>query len=328
MPALSNIVGHEKIKERLHNALVSGQVSHAYLFGGPSGVGKKTIGLAFARALLCKKGNGDICNNCDDCMRTERGVHPDLHLISPEGASIKIHQLRSIQDSAFFTSFSGGRQVYIVEQAEKMTLTAANGFLKILEEPPNGVTFILITNDPASILPTIHSRCQRYSFFPLTEEQVIQVVAQEESDNERLHVAVKLSGGSPGRALLMLNDMDRRYKTLELIMRLARQRPLSAFIPLEDLSERSDLEDFIESVIVFFRDVMIYKKTKTDDLLINIDWQENIAEIAKTYAETEVLDILITAEKASRQLAGNANRRLLLDTLIFKIAGMRDDDRG
>ncbi|WP_347489598.1 DNA polymerase III subunit delta' [Desulfoscipio sp. XC116] len=331
MPLLGDVVGHKKIKERLKSAL-AGRVNHAYLFGGPVGVGKKTIGLAFARALLCRRGRGDACGECDDCVRSERGVHPDLHIIRPEGASIKIHQLRAVQDGAAITAFGSGRQVFLVEQVEKMTLAAANCFLKILEEPPSGVVFILVTDDPARILPTVRSRCQQYRFTPLSGEEVLQVLANTgtgaEYDADSTRVAAALSGGCPGRALAMLSGPDKRGAMLELLMRLVRERPGSAFTPVEELAERENLAEFVNYAIPFFRDVLIWQTTGSAELLINVDRHSYIVELAGTYAKHEVMDILITAEKAFDRLASNVNQRLVLDFLLFKITGLGNDDRG
>ncbi|SFR04217.1 DNA polymerase III subunit delta' [Desulfoscipio geothermicus] len=322
MPTLRDVVGHEKIKERLAAALAGDRLSHAYLFGGPAGVGKKTTGLAFARALLCSHGDNDACGVCGDCTRSARGVHPDLHVIRPDGAFIKIHQLRSVQDGAAVTPFGGDRQVYLVERAEKMTLEAANAFLKVLEEPPAGVIFILVSDDPAAILPTVLSRCQRYRFMRLSEEEVLRVVARETGGiTEQVRAAARLSGGCPGLALELLDRMGRRDRMRELLMRLVRQRPASTLLPLDEFSGRADLEEFFNYLILLFRDVMVRQKAGGDDLLVNIDCRRDVDELARTYAAEEVLDILITAENASRKLAANTNQRLLLDTVLFKIAG-------
>ncbi|AGK99706.1 DNA polymerase III subunit delta' [Desulfoscipio gibsoniae] len=331
MPVLRDVVGHEQVKKRLKNAL-TGRVNHAYLFGGPPGVGKKTAGLAFARALLCQRGKGDACGECDDCTISERGVHPDLHIIRPEGASIKIHQLRAMQDGAAFTAFGTGRQVFLVEQAEKMSLAAANCFLKILEEPPSGVVFILITDDLSGMLPTVMSRCQQYRFGFLSGEEVLQVLANTGTDagydDDSARVAATLCGGCPGRALAMLNGSDKRGAMLELLMRVVRERPGSVFAPVEELAERENLAGFINYVILFFRDVLIWQITGSTELVINVDRHSYIVELAGAYAKPEVMDILVTAEKASGRLASNVNQRLVLDSLLFKIAGLGDNDRG
>jgi DNA polymerase-3 subunit delta' len=325
MPALRDVVGHDKIKRSLSYALATGRISHAYLFSGPPGVGKKTTGHAFARALLCGQSESDACGYCDDCARSERGVHPDLHIIRPQGGSIKIAQLRALQNSAAYTSFSGGRQVYLVEQAEKMTLEAANCILKILEEPPRGVTFILVADETDGLLPTIRSRCQLYRFSPLPEEEVYRVVEASGGDDAgRARVAARISGGCPGRALAFLEGADKRDQMWGLLARLAGERPYGALLPVDGLGGRDELEAFINCAVLFFRDALVWRITGREELLINVDYRQNISRLAGIYSEREILDILVALEKAARRLAGNVNHRLLLDTLAFKIAGLGD----
>jgi len=327
MPVLRDIVGHKQVIESLRYALTKSLVNHAYIFSGPAGVGKKTVGLAFARTLLCRRGQGDACGECDDCTRSERGLHPDLHIIRPEGASIKINQLRAVQDGAAFTAFGTGRQVFLMEQAEKMTLAAANCFLKILEEPPAGIVFILVTDDPAGILPTVVSRCQQYRFNPLSGEEVMQVLTNTGTgacyNINSVRVAAELSGGCPGRALNMLDGPDKRSAMLDLLMRIVRERPGSVFIPVNELAERENLAEFINWLILFFRDVLIWQITGSTELMVNVDRHSYIVEMAGAYAKPEVMDILVTAGRASGLLASNVNQRLVLDYLLFKIAGRR-----
>ncbi|WP_027364320.1 DNA polymerase III subunit delta' [Desulfotruncus alcoholivorax] len=316
---LHDLAGHERIKESLFKARQLERISHAYLFSGPPGVGKKTAGLAFARALLCKKGDTDACGFCDDCLWFERGVHPDLKIIRPQGSFIKIAQLRELQDSAALTSFRGGRQVYLIEQAEKMTNAAANCLLKILEDPPAEVVFILVADDGTLMLSTVMSRCQHYRFNPLGEEEVLKVIGANLGGNiEKARVAAKMSMGCPGRALSMLNGLDQREKMLNLLLCLTRQR---RYMPVDGLDGREELDRFINCAKLFFRDALVWKISGSKELLINVDYQEAIAELAGTYEEEELLDILLTLEGSARRLAGNANRRLLFDSLVLQIAG-------
>jgi len=329
MPLLRDIVGHEQILTSLSYALSKNLVNHAYIFSGPMGVGKKTIGLSFARALLCCRGQGDACGECEDCTRTACGLHPDLHIISPEGASIKINQLRALQDVAAFTAFGTGRQVFLLEQAEKMTLAAANCFLKILEEPPAEIVFILVTDDTGGMLPTVLSRCQQYRFNPLSREDVLQVLNNMGDktcyDINSVRVAAELSGGSPGQALVMLDGLDKRSVMLDILMQIIRERPGNIFLPVNDLDEREDLALFIDHVVLFFRDVLIWQITGTIELILNVDRHSDIIELAGTYVKPEVMDILLTAERASSLLASNVNQRLVLDSLLFRITGQVKD---
>ncbi|MFA7466884.1 MAG: DNA polymerase III subunit delta' [Desulfotomaculaceae bacterium] len=321
MTAFRALTGHEKIKKSLTGAIVSNRVSHAYLFYGPPGVGKRTAGMAFARALLCSGGGGDACEVCDECSRSKQGVHPDLHLIRPDGASIKIRQLRELCDGAVFTSFSEGRQVFLVEQADRMTTEAANSFLKTLEEPMTGVVFILITDELTGIPPTVLSRCLCYRFNNLSRADVTKVIMQEAGSAELAHTMAVLSGGSPGRALALLGGSAGRDRALEMALSLAVNSRSAMPVPPEEISGREGAQEFVNYLTVLFRDVMVVQQTGVGELLINIDRQDDIAVLAGAYDRREVLDILLTAEETARRLAGNVNQRLALDSLLLKIAG-------
>lgn len=321
MAALHELVGHEGIKSSLKSAIVRGRVSHAYLFYGPAGVGKKTAGLAFARALLCRRGDGDACGTCADCTRTARGVHPDLHVVGPDGASIKIKQLRDMRGDTTITSFSEGRQVFLLLEAEKMTTAAANSILKTLEEPSGGVVFILVTDDPAGMLPTVLSRCQCYRFGPLSRDEVLQVLERVAGAGAEAASAAALAGGSPGRALELLEGTGARDKAFELGLALAREQRGAIPLPPEDLASREDALEFVGQLALLYRDVMVWQQTGAAELLVNSDRRDDVTMLAGAYDRREVLDILVTAQETARRLAGNVNQRLALDTLLLKIAG-------
>jgi DNA polymerase-3 subunit delta' len=144
MKLFREIIGHQENIQLLQNAISQNQVAHAYLFLGPKGVGKKTTALAFARALFCSCPiGGDACGRCRCCQQVSEGNHPDLYLISPTGSSIKIDQVREIQKKAIIKPYQGQRVTFLLELVETMTSEAANCLLKLLEEPNQGVSFIL-----------------------------------------------------------------------------------------------------------------------------------------------------------------------------------------
>lgn len=305
--------GHDTIKQSLQSALAQNRVAHAYLFFGPTGVGKKTAGYLLARALL-DDGHQDPAQNT--------GIYHDLHVIRPLGNSIKIEQLRDLSRDVSYTSHGGGRQVYLVEQAEKMTREAANCMLKVLEEPPPGVVFILVADDVGALLPTIVSRCQRYQFHLLPEQDVCRVLEiHRPGDLGRARAVARIAHGSPGRALALWTGGDRRDRFWDLLAQLVQQRPYGALLPLAGLEKREDLAAFIDTVLLFFRDALVWRLTGQEALLINIDYREQIHWLADHYSKQEMLEILLTLHKSARRVAGNVNLRLVLDNLVLKVAG-------
>jgi DNA polymerase-3 subunit delta' len=171
--AFSDIIGHKEVIKALTASLADAKTGHAYLFLGPAGVGKKTLALEFAAGLLCPGHLGDCSDECQSCRQFGRGTHPDFMTIVPSGNSIKIEQLRELQRNAYLSPVMGARKIFYFPEAEQLTEAAANSFLKILEEPPQGVVFLFTAVRADNILPTIRSRCQVYQLFPVPPGEIV-----------------------------------------------------------------------------------------------------------------------------------------------------------
>ena len=199
------IAGHDRLKELITRAAVRGTLPPSLIFAGPSGVGKSMMALALAQFVNCLApvGEADACGECASCRRIVRGVHADVLRIEPgETGSIKIDQIREAIERAAYRPFEGRRRVVIIDGAEQMIVNAQDAILKTLEEPPNASTFILITDTPDMLLPTIRSRCQRLRFGRLSPADVADVlIAKHEYAEADAHAAASLSDGSVGQAL-------------------------------------------------------------------------------------------------------------------------------
>src|SRR5512139_4103270 len=144
----------------LSRALEQGP-SHAYLFSGPPGVGKTEAAMAFAAGLACSEGG---CGVCSTCHRVKEGLHPDIEIVAPEGNFIRKEEITEINLHAAYRPYEARAKVYVFLEADNFNIEAANAFLKTLEEPPGHVHFILVTDRPERLLPTIASRCQLVAF--------------------------------------------------------------------------------------------------------------------------------------------------------------------
>jgi len=183
-----HLVGQPFARRILGSGLDSDRIASAYLFEGPPGCGKKTAALDLAAALV---GGGDAWS------RASRRMHPDIRLFAPAGASFKVDQVDELLAQAALRPFEGSRKVFILDRAEDLTLSAANKLLKPIEEPPAGMTWILVTTQRARIPATIASRCQNLRFYPLDEAGLRTVLERELSvDARRARDLAALSGGS------------------------------------------------------------------------------------------------------------------------------------
>jgi DNA polymerase-3 subunit delta' len=188
MTALPHLVGQTFARRILDAALEAGRSSSAYLFEGPPGCGKKTAALDLAAALVGGK---------DPWRRASERAHPDIRLFAPAGASFKVDQIHDLLQEASLMPFEGKRKVFILDRVEDLTGAAANKLLKPLEEPPDCLTWILVTTQRASVLPTIASRCQSVRFHPLDEASLRTVLQKELSvDARRARDLAALANGS------------------------------------------------------------------------------------------------------------------------------------
>ncbi len=213
-----DILGQAEAVNKLKHFISSGKLNHAYLFMGPQSVGKHTTAKVLACAINCEaKG----CGKCSCCVKITRETHPDVIQVAPEGNFITIGQIREVQREVSRKPFEMDSKVYIIDEVEKMTAEAANALLKVLEEPPDGVVFILITSNLEGVLPTIVSRCYQIYFRPIAIDVIIdEIVRRYEVDKDRAELVAKISRGIFGNAIEMLNS-ERRLKRREFVLCLA-----------------------------------------------------------------------------------------------------------
>ena len=169
--SFAQIKGQQRAVRILQKEIASLSLAGTYLFIGPAGVGKTFTALNFAKALNCKREGIDSCDKCSSCLKIDHLNHPDVQIIKPEKDSLKIEQIRNLKREAAYKLYEGKKRVWIIEEANKFTLEAANSALKIIEEPPPDTIFILISETKREILPTILSRCEIIRFSSLSSEQ-------------------------------------------------------------------------------------------------------------------------------------------------------------
>lgn len=216
------IFGQPRVREFLRVSIASGRVSHAYLFTGPAGSNKTATAYAFAQAILCKDHG---CRTCDDCRRIERRKHPDVHFYTPEGAQgYLIEQIREIVSGVSLAPIRATGKVYILDRVDLLGVSAANAFLKTLEEPVEGVTFILLGRTREAVLPTIVSRCQVVPFRHIPAREAAGILSQKTGVTpEQARIAIEACNGSITRAMTFAKSAERaefRARIMEVLSNL------------------------------------------------------------------------------------------------------------
>ena len=332
----SRIVGQEKAKRIVGKAILNRRVPHAYLFTGIAGVGKTSLGIAIAASLNCRERKGaEACGECSSCRQIMNGHFPELFVIRPEGDVIKIDQIREAQDSMRFAPMAGGHRVIILDQADTMTEEAANAFLKTLEEPPNSNLLILNAVEPANLLPTIVSRCQKVRFAPLAVETIAGYLVNEMGiRRETATVLARLAEGSLGKAIAMAEGdfLERREKWLKRAMEIPSMTATEALeIALELSGEKSTsaaqgskyeiggLLDLLGVLAIWYRDLLLLKKEGAETLVVNADLMEELKKFVRKFKLLQLYESLLVLDQAQRDIRMRRNKALVLEKTMLRL---------
>jgi len=206
----------------LKNVISSRRVPNAMLFWGPGGVGKQLAARNFAMALNCKESAPDACGACLSCRKIEAGNHPDVKFVAPSGKSrsISVETTEAVIDMAYYRPFEGSWRINVILDADRMHPAAQNHFLKTLEEPPSATSFVLVSEFPRRLLPTIRSRCQQMRFGALRRATVAALLLEHRNLPEAVAGAIAaLSQGQMARAYDLV-DSGKRDAVLDVTQRL------------------------------------------------------------------------------------------------------------
>jgi len=241
----ADLISQEEATTLLTAALRTRHLSHAYLFVGPAGLGKLEAARSLAAGMVCERGG---CGTCSVCQRIERGTYPDFQILEPDGVSgYLIDQIRELTHDAALAPHEGTRKFYVLLAADQLGGAAANALLKTLEEPPEGVTFILIAHSLSSLLPTVLSRCQVVRFKPLPIETMVEIIsARTGADANGARIALAATGGVLAEACSFW-DSPKRRETRREVVRIVRD--LSSYHDSEVLVAAAALQTSLEGPV-------------------------------------------------------------------------------
>jgi DNA polymerase-3 subunit delta' len=324
--AWAGIVGQSAAVVLLQRAIAADRLAHAYAFVGPSGVGRRLTAVAFAQAALC---SAEGCGTCATCRRVAAGVHPDCQVIAPtpprdnpKGAPmIRIEEIRELQRMAALAPHEASRKVFILDDADRMTLPTAQALLKTLEEPPPRTHLVMIIANPRALPPTLLSRCQRVRFGPLPTEDAVRLLEERGVPPEASQLLARLAQGRPGLALGL--DLDAVRSRRDAALALAAEPPTRLGVALDRApTDRATVAAYLELYWAWYRDALCLAAGGSPALLVNADQESALRALAARVPAPVLAAALARVKAAWVALESNVNPRLALETALLGLGGV------
>lgn len=312
------IIGHHQIVEQLQHTVASDRIAGAYLFVGPTGVGKETVARYFAQLIFCQQETYSpvACGTCLACRKMESGNHPDLQFIRPEGSFLKIGQIRELQKQIIYEPLEASRKIYILTDVERMNAEAENCLLKTLEEPPAASVLILLTANIRALLPTTRSRCQILQFHPMPTQELAKILVEQFSVAPEQATALAIAAdGAIGTALARLEKGE--VHTEEVPEILKETDPLAAFRLAEHLKNNPET---LGELATWYRDLLFLQQGAPTELITHIHSISELQSIVPRYSRRRIQQAIQTVFDTKSLIDNtNTNATLALEVMCLKL---------
>lgn len=326
MKGFKDIVGRDELMEYIKKTVRQDTLSHAYILQGERGSGKKMLAHIFAATLQCERGGVEPCGECQSCRQLSSGNQPDVIYISHEKpSSISVEDIRNqVNDSVMIKPYSSKHKIFIIPEADIMTDQAQNALLKTLEEPPGYAVFFLLAENEERLLPTIHSRCVMLHLRSLKDSLVKSyLMEQMEIPDYQASMCTAFAQGNIGRAILLASSEhfnEIRESAVRLLQKINKMEIDEISESVKDISKyKLEVADYFDILMIWYRDVLLYKATKDVDKVIFNDQLSYIRERAEKSSYEGIEIILKSLEKAKERLRANVNFELVIELLLLTI---------
>ena len=326
MGSFKDVVGHKDILKYISSAVENNRVSHAYILNGERGSGKKMLANLFATTLLCETGDNEPCGKCHSCKQAESGNHPDIIRVTHEKPnSISVDDIRTqVNNTVDIKPYQGPYKVYIIPQADMMTPQAQNAILKTIEEPPSYAVFLLLTENAETLLPTINSRCVMLKLRNIKDTLIKKYLMENlEIPDYKADMCTAFAQGNMGRAIMLANSdhfNEIREEAVQLLKHISEMELNEIVAAVKNISVyKLEITDYLDIIMIWYRDVLLYKATKEIDKVVFKDQLQSIKEQARKSSYEGIELILESLEKAKARLKANVNFDLVMELLFLTI---------
>ena len=326
MGSFKDVVGHKDILKYISSAVENNRVSHAYIQNGERGSGKKMLANLFAMTLLCETGDNEPCGKCHSCKQAESGNHPDIIRVTHEKPnSISVDDIRTqVNNTVDIKPYQGPYKVYIIPQADMMTPQAQNAILKTIEEPPSYAVFLLLTENAETLLPTINSRCVMLKLRNIKDTLIKKYLMENlEIPDYKADMCTAFAQGNMGRAIMLANSdhfNEIREEAVQLLKHISEMELNEIVAAVKNISVyKLEITDYLDIIMIWYRDVLLYKATKEIDKVVFKDQLQSIKEQARKSSYEGIELILESLEKAKARLKANVNFDLVMELLFLTI---------
>ena len=326
MGGFKDVVGHRDIIQYIKDAVGQKKVSHAYILNGQRGSGKKMLAKLFAMTLQCESGETEPCGECRSCVQANNGNQPDIITVKHEKpASISVDDVRTqINGDIMIKPYSSPYKVYIVPEADLMTVQAQNAILKTIEEPPEYAIILLLTENADSLLPTIRSRCVMLKLRNIKDKLVKKyLMEQMQVPDYQADLCAAFAQGNIGRAIMLAKSEhfnEIKEDAIQLMKYIDEMEISEIVAAIKEINKyKLEAADYLDIMTIWYRDVLLYKATKDVGGLVFGDQLKFIKQKASKSSYEGLEKILSSIEKAKVRIKANVNFDLLMELLLLTI---------
>ena len=326
MNGFKDIIGHKDIIQYIQNAVTQDKLSHAYILNGERGSGKKMLADLFAMTLQCEKHGSEPCGECHSCKQSLSMNHPDIIRVQHEKPNtISVDDIRKqVNNDIMIKPYSGPYKIYIIAEADLLTVQAQNALLKTIEEPPEYAVIFLLTENAESLLPTIMSRCVMLKLRNIRPTLIKKyLMEQMHVPDYQAEICAAFSQGNMGRAIMLASSehfneiKEEALQLLKYINDMELSEIVSAIKKMG--TYKIDVTDYLDIIMIWYRDVLLYKATKDVNGVVFSDQLKYIKERAQKSSYEGIEIILESLEKAKARLKANVNFDLVMELLFLTI---------